>query len=332
MHGIEICAIGSYVPDFVATNEMYAEFLDTSDEWIQTRTGIKSRHISVDKPNYYMAAESAKDALKNGNIDPLDIDMIIVSTCTAEFLCPNTACLVQHEIGAVNASAIDINSACPGFIAALESARSYLATGDYKTILIVASEKLSNFVDYTDRSVCVLFGDGAGAVVVKGSQEKMYSSYFRAEGDMFTQLYIKTNYESNCPFHIEDKSLDHILDTDAKKKYMQMDGKGVYKFAVDAMPKAVEEVCKKSGFNMDDIDLVIPHQANIRIIKSALKKMNVPDEKVYISIQTHGNTSSACMPTCLAELYAQGRLKRGMKICLVGFGGGLNYGAIIFEY
>lgn len=331
MHGIKICGIGSYEPDFIATNKMFAEFIETSDEWITTRTGISERRISVDKPNFFMAVQAAKNALENGNINPKDIDMIIVSTCSPDFLYPIMACLVQHEIGAVNASCLDVNSACPGFIAAVESARGYLATGDYKNILVIASEKLSNHVDYTDRTSCILFGDGAGAVVLQASENPYYSS-FGAEGDMFQQLYLKVNYEPNCPFHTGTEGFEELLDTNEKRKYMQMDGTGVYKFAVDAMPKAVEMVCKKSGFNMDDIDLVIPHQANIRIIKTALKKMNVPESKVYVNLKKHGNTSSACMPTCLAELERAGRLHRGMKICLVGFGAGLTYGAIVFEY
>lgn len=332
MNGITILGTGEYTPETVATNEMFTKFIDTTDEWISTRTGIKERRMSADKPNFYMGAEAAKKALANAGRTAEDIDCIIVSTCSPDFFYPNTACLIQNILGAQPCACMDVNTACTGFISALDIARTYLAADTYKTILVIASERLTSQIDYEDRGSCILFGDGAGAVVVEKGEDKIYYSHSGAEGDMLKNLYCKVNYDRNNPFFKGDDMLNDIIDTPAKEKYLQMDGKAVYKFAVDAMANAVDKVCADSGFSINDLDLVIPHQANIRIIQSALKKMNVDTDKVYTNLETHGNTSSSCIPMCLAELDAQGRLKRGMKICLVGFGAGLTYGATIFEY
>ncbi len=331
MSGISIIGTGSYLPEFIATNEMFTKFIETTDEWITTRTGISERRISPDKPNFIMGAEACKKALANAGIEGKDIDAIIVSTCSPDFFYPNTACLIQNIIGADGCAAIDINTACTGFITALDIARNYLAADIYKTILVVASERLTSQIDYEDRASCILFGDGAGAAVVqKGSG--LYYSTMGAKGDMLRDLYCKVEYNRNNPFFKGDDILKDIINTPQKERYLQMDGKAVYKFAVDAMADAVDKVCAQSGFDINDLDLVIPHQANIRIIQSALKKMNVDESKVYTNLETHGNTSSSCIPMCLAELDEAGRLKRGMKICLVGFGAGLTYGACIFEY
>ena len=240
--------------------------------------------------------------------------------------------LVQNLIGAQPCACMDVNTACTGFITAVDIARNFLANDTYKTVLIVASERLTSQIDYTDRASCILFGDGAGAVVIEKGEGKEYYSHSGAEGDMLQSLYCKNFYDRNNPYFKGDDCLKDIIDTPNKERYLQMDGKAVYKFAVDAMANAVEYVCEHSGVSLDDIDLVIPHQANIRIIQSALKKMNVDLDKVFTNLETHGNTSSSCIPMCLAELDRQGRLKRGMKICLVGFGAGLTYGATIFEY
>lgn len=331
MSGIKIIGTGTYLPEFIATNEMFTKFIDTTDEWITTRTGISERRISPDKPNFVMAAEASKQAMQNAGVTAKDIDAIIVSTCSPDFFYPNTACLIQNLIGANGSAAMDINTACTGFISALDVARVYLAADVYKTILVVASERLTSQIDYEDRASCILFGDGAGAAVVQKG-DGLYYSHLGAEGDMLKDLYCKVLYDRNNPFFKGDDMLKDIINTPQKERYLQMDGKAVYKFAVDAMAAAVEKVCADSGFDINELDLVIPHQANIRIIQSALKKMNVDQSKVYTNLEKHGNTSSSCIPMCLAELDKAGRLKRGMKICLVGFGAGLTYGACIFEY
>ena len=331
MSGIEILGTGSFVPDFIADNNKFSEFLDTSDEWITPRTGIKERRIMTDKPNYYMGVQAAKKAIEDAKIDPEDIDLVLLSTCSPDFFYPSMACLVQKAVGAVNAAAIDVNSACTGFITALDIAQKYLATDHYKTILIVATEKLSNHLDYTDRSMCILFGDAAGAAVVRKSDKPFYSM-LGASGDEFEALYCKVNYDANCPFHGDDMPFyNGIFDTEAKQKYLQSDGHAVYKFAVNAMSKAVKNVAAQGGYTVEDIDLVVPHQANLRIIKKATEMLGIDPEKVYTNIERFGNVSSACIPVALDELNKQGRLRSGMRICFVGFGAGLTYGAVIMD-
>lgn len=332
MNGIKILGTGSYVPEFIADNNKFSEFLDTSDEWIFPRTGIKERHILTDKPNYYMGVEAAKNALENSGVTAKELDLVLVSTCSPDFFYPSMACLIQAKIGAVNAAAIDVNSACTGFITAIDIAHKYLSTDHYKKILIVATEKLSAQLDYTDRSMCILFGDAAGAAVVTKAEGKAFGSMLGAQGDEFEALYCKINYNSNCPFHKDNSEFyGNRFDTFQKQNFLQSDGHAVYKFAVNAMDKAVREVANKSGIALEDIDLVIPHQANLRIIKKATEMLGLPSEKVYTNIHRMGNVSSACIPVCLDELNRAGKLSEGMKLCFVGFGAGLTYGACIFD-
>lgn len=331
MSGVKIIGTGSYVPEFIADNNKFSEFLDTSDEWITPRTGIKQRHILTDKPNFYMGVQAAQRAIEDAGVNPEDLDLVLVSTCSPDFFYPSMACLIQKKTGAVNAAAIDVNSACTGFITAMDIAQKYLETDHYKKILIVATEKLSSQLDYTDRSMCILFGDAAGAAVVEKS-DKPFHSMLGAAGDEFEALYCKIHYNSNCPFY--DKEADHyngIFDTFSKQNFLQSDGHAVYKFAVNAMDKAVRKVAEQRSIDLQDIDLVIPHQANLRIIKKATELLGISQEKVYTNIQNMGNVSSACIPVCLDELSKQGRLKEGMTVCFVGFGAGLTYGACIFD-
>ena len=329
--GIEILGTGSFAPEFVADNDTFTKILDTSDEWIYTRTGIKQRHIATDIPNYYMGAEAAKKALEAAKFDPKDVELIIVSTCTPDFFYPAMSCLVQKSIGAVNAACFDVNSACTGFITSLDIAHGFLATGKHKNVLIVSSEKLSQQVDYTDRASCILFGDAAGAVLL-GASDKPFYSYLGAQGDEFEALYCKANYETNCPWYGDiDKFYENRFDTPQKQRYLVQDGKAVYKFAVNAMADAVRNAASKGGYELSDIDIVLPHQANLRIIEKATELLGIPSEKVYTNIEHMGNVSSACIPVCLDELFKAGRMKPGMKVCFVGFGAGLTYGAIVLE-
>lgn len=333
MKGVKILGTGSYMPPTVITNDDFAKFLDTNDEWIYSRTGIRERFYSTDKMNYQMAGEAAKAALENSGVKAEEIDMIVVSSCSTDFFYPNTACLVQSIIGAENASCIDINTACTGFISALDMARRYLCTGDCDKIMIVASEFLTRQQDFTDRTSCFLFGDGAGAVIVEAADKPFYS-VLGAKGDMLDALYCRIEYDGNFPaegFNDYDKDIKDKLNTEAKNKYLQMDGKAVYRFAVDAMADSFARVCEKAGVSSGDIDILIPHQANIRIIQAALKSMDIPKEKVYVNLDKHGNTSSACIPTILDDLNRTGKLKEGDKLALVGFGAGLTYGSIYME-
>lgn len=333
MKGIKILGTGSFMPSAVVSNDDFAKFLDTSNEWIYTRTGIRERFYSTDKMNFQMAAAAAENALENSGVDPKEIDLIILSSCSPDFFYPNTACMVQSIIGAENAACIDVNTACTGFISALDMARRYLCTGDCGKVLIVASEFLSRMQDFTDRTSCFLFGDGAGAVVVEAADKPFYS-VIGAKGDMLDALYCRIQYSGQIPmegFDGYDKDIKDKLNTPAKNKYLQMDGKAVYRFAVDAMANSFARVCEKAGVNSGDIDILIPHQANIRIIQAALKSMDIPDEKVYINLDKHGNTSSACIPTILDDMNRNGKLKAGDRMALVGFGAGLTYGSIYME-
>lgn len=331
MSGIDIIGTGSYIPEFVADNNKFSEILDTSDEWITPRTGIKERRILTDKPNYYMGTQAAKNALADAGASAKDIGLILVSTCSPDFFYPSASCLIQKAIGADNAACIDVNSACTGFITALDVAQKYLAADPSMKILVVATEKLSSQLDYTDRSMCILFGDGAGAAVVTGSDKSFYST-LGAAGDEFKALYCKVNYQSNCPWYGDiDAFYENRFDTEAKKKYLQSDGHAVYKFAVNAMNSAVRTVLDKAGCTADDIDFVIPHQANLRIIDKATELLGVSPDKVYKNIHKYGNVSSACIPLALDELNKEGRLHSGMKVCFVGFGAGLTYGAILMD-
>ena len=332
MRGIKIIGAGMYVPETVISNDWLSTILDTNDEWIYSRTGIRERRISVDKPNFWMAEQAALAAVRDSGIDPSEIDLVLAATCSPDYYYPALSCLVQHSVGAVNAAAFDINSACTGFINALDTASRFLEDSDYRNILVVASERLAPHCDYTDRTASILFGDGAGAAVVTKSGKPMWS-YLSAKGDYFNALYCKTDHSrSNCPLLKDsDAYPEGIIDSDAKTHTLQMNGKAVYKFAVDAMQTAVTKVLEKSGLHTEDIDLYIPHQANARIIESAVKGLKLPEDKVYVNLEKRGNTSSACIPTCLAELKQAGRIKDGMKICLVGFGAGLTSGAIVFE-
>jgi 3-oxoacyl-[acyl-carrier-protein] synthase-3 len=323
--GVRILGYGSYMPPLEVTNEDFEKIVDTTDEWIVTRTGIKSRRFNTGKPNYFMAAEAAKAALKDADVNAEDVDMILVSSCSPDYFYPAMSCLVQNQIGAKNAACADVSSACTGFITALDIARTYLALGNYKKILVIASEMMTNQMDFDDRASCVLFGDGAAAVLVEAG-DKIYGSYMCAAGENPDAISLYCGSPTT-----EDKSpFTDAVPFQAKNKFV-MDGKTVYKFAVDVMPKAAEEACRRAGFEVKDLDWIIPHQANIRIIKSATKAMNIDESKVYSNIDRRGNVSSACIPTCLDELYKAGKLKEGMKICLVGFGGGLTYGACALE-
>lgn len=331
--GIKFLGTGSYVPDFIVTNDMFAEFLETSDEWISTRTGIKSRPINTDKPNYYMGVQAAKKAIEQSGISPLDIGLIIVTTVNPDFYFPSMSCLIQHNIGADNAMAIDVNAACTGFIYGVDMARRYLYTDDIDYVLVVSSEMLSNQVNYADRSTAVLFGDGAAATIIARDENKLYSSFLGAKGEDGTLLSCRVKYVNTSPYKNEEAIEEFLGDKfkDINQDFIHMNGREVYKFAVDALPNSVSKACEKVGISPDDIDVLIPHQANLRIIEKAVSNLKIPMEKVFVNLEKHGNTSSASIPTCLDEMNRKGLLKENQKLCFVGFGGGFTYGAVIVE-
>lgn len=335
MQGIKIIGTGCYIPDKVVTNDDFAKIIDTTSDWIVSRTGIEERRFSYDKLNFRMSAIAAEEALKSAGVNAEEVDFIIFSSCSPDFFYPATSCLIQKCIGAKNAACIDINSACTGFINGLDMARAYIMANDYKKVLIVAGEYLSRILDFEDRGSCFLFGDGAGAVLVEPSDKPFYS-VTGADGDIFKALYGKIQYHTTNPFvtaeeYTAEDEIKEFFETERKNEYLQMDGKAVYRFAVDAMSNSVKDVCKKAGCELSDLDLIVPHQANKRIIQASMKALGVDESKVYINIEKRANTSSVCIPTCLDELFKAGKIKEGMKICLVGFGAGLTYGAIIFD-
>ncbi len=329
--GVKIKGIGKYVPEKVATNEDFAKIVETSDEWITQRTGIKKRHITNGEPTYYLGAMAAKEAIEDAGIKAEDIDLIIVATCTPDFYTPSESCLIQREIGAAGSMAIDINCACTGFDYGLDMAKRYLQSDDdVDTVLLVAAEELSKFVDYTDRSSCILFGDGAAAFVLQKQENTLYASYLGADGNGAKFLAARALKPENVfRTNKEDFNMDM---PEMKDHYFTQDGKEVYKFATKAMPNAVSKVCEKAGISPEELDAIVPHQANVRIIETAAKNLGVSMDKMVVYIDRYGNTSSASIPIAFCDAVAEGRIKRGDKVCLVGFGGGLTYAAVIFEY
>jgi len=330
MTGIKILGTGHYVPDYVVTNNDFTGIVDTSDEWIRTRTGMNRRHISLGEPTWHMGMLAARRALEAAGKTGKDIDMIVVTTVTTDFFFPSIASIIQEKIGAVNAFSMDISVACAGLTYSLDMARRYLATGDVETVLVIGTENLSNFLNYEDRGTCILFGDGAGALVVEKS-DKPFASWLYTEASGVHQTYCK-RVRNPLPFAGQpeyEELLPFPLDVDG---LIYMNGREVYKFATRSMPLAVKNACGKLGWEVSDIDLLVPHQANLRIIETALKNLDFPMEKVYVGLQEYSNTSSASIIIGLDECARSGRLKRGDKVCIVGFGAGLSLGANAFVY
>ncbi|MBQ3886149.1 MAG: ketoacyl-ACP synthase III [Ruminococcus sp.] len=329
--GINILGMGKYVPEQVLTNDDFKRFIDTNDEWIRTRTGIVSRPMAGWEPTWYMGKLAALQAIERAGIAPEDIGLVISTTATADFHTPSMASVIQYETGAVNAGAFDLNAACTGFVYALDTARRFLETDrTMKYVLVVANESLSRFLDFTDRGSCILFGDGAAAAVVEYS-DKLFTSALGSQGEGGKYLYARSmqiapEVQTEAP---EDFTSDYA-ETPLHKLFQN--GKEVYKFAVQALPKSFELAAAKAGLTKDDIDWFIPHQANIRIIETAAKKLDAPMDKFIITLDHYGNTSSASIPLALNEAVEKGVVKRGQKLALIGFGAGLTYGGIIMEY
>jgi 3-oxoacyl-[acyl-carrier-protein] synthase-3 len=328
--GVKIKGIGRYVPQRVATNDDYAKIVETNDEWITQRTGIKTRHISDGEPTYYLGAKAAQEAISDAGITAEDVGLIIATTCTPDYFTPSTACLIQRELGVSGCPALDVNCACSGFVYAVDMARRYLACGDIKYVLVVAAEVLSKFVDYSDRSTCILFGDAAAAVVLEKADDTLFSSYLAADGSGAQYLASRALAVEN-PFRQTESEFDMAMPV-PNKHYLIQDGKEVYKFATKALPKAVEAACEKAQITPDELSAIIPHQANVRIIETAAKHLKVSMDKMQLNISEYGNTSSASIPNAFYDAVKSGKIKRGDKVCFVGFGGGLTYGACILEY
>ena len=332
--GIHILGTGSYTPAFQVTNADMAKIVETNDEWIRTRTGIQSRHIADGEPTWYMGAQAASHAIEMAGIDPKDIGLIIDTTITPDFSTPSVSCLVQREIGAVQAACFDLNAACSGFVYGMETAHCFLKTNrEMKYALVVANENLTRITNYSDRSSCILFGDGAAAAIVEYQEDRLYSSYLSADGTGAKFLYARTATPDN-PFCKRKAEYDDGIEPGPEgwEHTMRQDGWEVYKFAIKAMANSAQKAAEKIGFDLQQLDKIVPHQANIRIIETAMKSLKMPMEKVVVNIDQHGNTSSASIPIALDEAVRSGKIQRGDKICLVGFGAGLTTAAIITEF
>lgn len=306
---VGILGIGRYVPEKVVTNQDLEKIMDTSDEWIRTRTGIAERRIADDTiDTSYMAVEAAKKALEDAGISGEEIDLILVATVTPDQSFPAVACVIQEQIGAKHAAAMDLSAACAGFMYGMITAQQFIQTGTYKNILVVGSDKLSKIVDWNDRNTAVLFGDGAGAVVMGAVSEGkgVLSFELGADGSGGKHLY--------------------------QDEYVMMNGREVFKFAVRQLGDSCLRVIEKAGLTKEDVDFLVPHQANIRIMESARERLNLPQEKMSTTIEKFGNTSASSIPIAIVEELQNGRIQDGDLIILVGFGGGLTWGAVALRW
>lgn len=322
MYKVEIKGTGSFVPANTVSNADISRFVDTSDEWISERTGIKERRISTKENTSELAIEAARMALKNAGISAEQVELIIVATATADNFFPSTACLVQAGIGAGKAMSFDISAACTGFIYGLSIAGQFIRTGVYKTALVIGSEVLSKITDWEDRNTCVLFADGAGAAVLQRGEEGLISEYNGADGTGAENL--------ECPaIHLKNK---YYTADNCRPNYISMNGREIYKFAVKMIPECILKVLEGTGYSLSDIKHIIPHQANIRILEAAAKKLEIDKSKFYVNLHKYGNTSGASIPLALDEMAGGGLLEPGDLIITVGFGGGLTYGAQLIRW
>jgi len=317
---------GMALPEKILTNDDIAQMVDTNDEWIRSRTGIEERRIaSDDETTASLATDAALKALEVANLRPYDVDLIIVSTSSPEHLFPATACLVQDEIGAIKAGAFDLSAACTGFIFALNMAAQSIMTGSINNALVIGSETLSRLVDWQDRDTCILFGDGAGAFVLQVSDEPggVLSAIMRSDGSGSDSLCVPAG-GSRMPTTFD--TVHNGL------HYIRMNGREVFRFATRVMAQATREAVEASKLKLDDIHLVIPHQANKRIIEAAARGMDIPMERVAVNLNRYGNTSTASIPLAACESADQGKLNNGDYVALVGFGAGLTWGAVILQW
>ena len=324
---VKMKGTGSAVPKLRVTNDDLSKLMDTSDEWIKSRTGIEARHLAVEETTTGLAVEAAEKALQNAGIKAQELDMILAATVTADKFLPNLACEVQSALGAKNAVAFDINAACSGFLFALGTARMYLLGGMAKRALIIGAETLSKIMDWNDRSTCVLFGDGAGAAVLeaeecRSSEKTGIISVVQGSDGARGMVLSCDNRPVNNPFVKKDFNLS----------YVSMNGQEVYKFAVKKVPESIREAVEQAGLTMDEIDLFLLHQANYRIIESVAKRLHQPMEKFPTNLQECGNISAASVPILLDNVNNHGMIKKGNKIVLAGFGAGLTWGAAVLVW
>ena len=313
-----IIGTGSYVPEKVVTNFDLAEVIDTSDEWIKQRVGISERHISTDESAAEMGYKAALNALEMSNVKPEELDLIIVASISNDTICPTAAGTIQKLLGA-KCPAFDVNSACSGFLFAIDTAAGFFARGKVKKALVVGSERMSRIIDWNDRGTCVIFGDGAGAAVLEEGDGYLESKIATYGGDDVIKIPSGTDAS---PYYNKETEAAHVF----------MDGQETFKFAVNTITSEIQEITEKAGLSVEDIKYVVPHQANIRIIQFASKRLGLPMEKFFVNIEKYGNTSAASVPMALDELNRTGDLKRGDIIAMTAFGGGLSSATCIIKW
>lgn len=320
-----ITAVGAYVPDFILTNKMLEEMVDTNDEWITTRTGIKQRHILKEegKGTSFMAIKAAQELLQKSGADPKEIDMVIVATATPDLPVAATAAYVASEIGAVNAFAYDLQAACSSFLYGMSTASSYIESGRYKKILLIGADKMSSILDYTDRTTCIIFGDGAGAVLFESNEEGLglQDEYLRSDG--IGREFLKIDAGGS----VLPASLDTVKN---KQHFVFQDGRTVFKYAVSNMADVAERMMDRNNLTKEDVQWLVPHQANMRIIQATANRVELDSSKVMINIQKYGNTTSATLPLLLSDYETQ--LKKGDNLIFAAFGGGFTWGSIYLKW
>ncbi|MFZ0389421.1 MAG: beta-ketoacyl-ACP synthase III [Calditrichia bacterium] len=323
----KITGVGHYVPEKVLSNADLEKMVDTSDEWITTRTGIKERRIlDKDKGSSYMGKFAALRALEMAGVEPEELDMIAVATVTPDMMYPNTACLIQEAIGAKNAWGVDVNGACTGFIYTTSMASQFIESGRYKKVLVVGADKMSVMADYSDRNSCILFGDAAGAVVLEPAEsenEGIIDFLLRSDGSGANYLYQKAGGSLHPASHET---------VDKGWHYLYQDGRTVFKFAVAGMADITEEIVNKHNISSEEIKLLVPHQANLRIIDATGRRLKLPKEKVMVNIEKYGNTTAATIPMGLSEAMEQGRLSKGDVVVLAAFGAGFTWGSMLLRW
>jgi 3-oxoacyl-[acyl-carrier-protein] synthase-3 len=321
-----ITGIGSYIPERRLTNIDLEKMVDTSDEWIVSRTGIKERRIAGEHElTSDMASGAAKNAMAMAGAKPEEIDLLVTGTVTPDYRCPSTSCIVQRKLGLINSATMDIAAACAGFLHGLAMADAFIKANKFKKILIIGVEKLSSITDYTDRNTCVLFGDGAGAAVVESTTENrgILATFLKSDGRHTELLWIPGG---GCATPVQ------TLEANDKRMYLKMNGKEVFKHAVREMADACLRVLKEAGVRAEDIDLLVAHQANIRIIESTAKRLGLPEGKVYLNIAKYGNTSAASVPIAVVEALREGRIKEGDLVLMTAFGSGLTWAAALIRW
>lgn len=326
LHPVNIIGIGKCIPETVITNDDLAKILDTNDEWIVSRTGIKQRRVvSGDETATSLAVKAANDAIAYAGISPEEIDLIITATSMPDSLYPSTSCEVQSLIGAVNATAFDIVAACSGLIYALHIARSFIMNGTYKTVLLIGCDLHSRFLDWTDRSISVLFGDAAGALVVTRSKDEIndiLSIDIHSNGTKSGELKLPLNGK-NCPL---------VEPNTEKKQHVNMNGREIYKFAVSVVPESIQNALTQAGLTIDDLDYLIPHQANMRIVSAITERLKLKEEQVIVNLDKYGNTSTASIPLALSEAIELKKVNIPSTMAICGFGAGLTWGTAIIKW